>query len=341
MAHCTNAMKEAISTDPVGISRKIHKECNLYRWRWVMNRTIRYFVTGFLVINALLFSGCGSDSGSNEKIQSTGDISLSLVWNMPSIGKAPLAQRALDVVFDQEGRIDCDESGISTIYVRIYDQTSGELVKDNGEGWQCSDHSGVIKKVTIGNRKLVCLAYDDHDNVIYRGQQLDVLVSAADTSTVQIAMEPFASEPSGLDDGARIYENTLEIECTPVLYAAQYRLQVATDKNFDVIILDETSPTPAFKSSPLSTINTYYWRICAVDMHGSQGAWSTTRTVDVALPPTVSTDPATNISPTAAVLNGTVTPTVNLFYSRQAHIFENFSTCAIDICWIVGGVERP
>lgn len=111
-----------------------------------MNTTTRYFVVGFLLINALILSGCGSDAGSKDKSHATGDIPLALVWNTSAGADRAISRRAPELVFDeQKNRIDCDASGISTIYVIVYDQAGGGFVKDNGDGWNCSDHSGVVK----------------------------------------------------------------------------------------------------------------------------------------------------------------------------------------------------
>lgn len=281
-----------------------------------MNRIATYLAIGFVLITAPLFLNCGSGSGADKDTSSketaTGEVALALVWETPDSAKTNITRRALAPVFNEDGTLNCEESQIDNIYVHIYNQASGASLANNGAGWPCSAHEGVVENVPPSKdgtdyRKLVCLARDKDQNVIFRGQQADIRISSENTEYVQVKMATFTTDPSGVADGTQTSDDTLTFQCSTVPNASGYHLQVATDEGFTNVEFDETSATAAI-ATQFTTSNTYYWRICAVDTHGLEGAWTTPRTVTVTLPPLVSTQPASQITATAAVLNGKVNP---------------------------------
>ena len=54
-------------------------------------------------------------------------------------------------------------------------------------------------------------------------------------------------------------------------------MQVATDEDFDDILIDQTTPSLTFENATLIPSTKYYWRISAIDRHANIGAESEAR----------------------------------------------------------------
>ena len=73
---------------------------------------------------------------------------------------------------------------------------------------------------------------------------------------------PFLAQPAA----EQVEDADVTFDCTPVVGATAYHLQVAQDAGFDSIVLDEDDmPTCHFDASGLAN-GTYYWRVASVAM---------------------------------------------------------------------------
>ncbi len=70
--------------------------------------------------------------------------------------------------------------------------------------------------------------------------------------------------------GATIADQTPPFQWDPYILPTQYRIQVATDQYFMIIVIDTVISTPAFEPTEKLDNNTYYWRSAA----WVNGAWS-------------------------------------------------------------------
>ena len=198
-----------------------------------MKSTIRLLLSGLLLFHALLFISCDNDPGSNTDKQSnledesTGTIALELVWKTSDVSVADAMHHTAELVLNDDGTIDCDQSKVDKIYVSIY-EANGDFLFDNGPGWDCNEHEGLLKNVPVGNsRKLVCLARDENNNVIHRGEQPGINVLGGQTiDPVQITMTSFTCDLLAPEDGAIVNSDTIEFQCGEVENAASYQCQL-------------------------------------------------------------------------------------------------------------------
>ncbi|MBA4368939.1 MAG: hypothetical protein C0403_15025, partial [Desulfobacterium sp.] len=131
----------------------------------------------FIISIHFLLTSCSNDPERSNNIsihgnQETGPLAITLNWkgaDNTDIQDGAVRQ-ASAVVLHENGTIDCQGSNLTTIYISIYDQSNNAFITDNGQGWNCEDHQGVILEVSSGTgRKIVCLGKDGNGNVMYRG----------------------------------------------------------------------------------------------------------------------------------------------------------------------------
>jgi phosphodiesterase/alkaline phosphatase D-like protein len=151
--------------------------------------------------------------------------------------------------------------------------------------------------------------------VAWDGQSL--WIAKTDQFTIYRLNAPYYHTPPAAPvlvspaDGATGQPSSLTLSWQVSLEAATYRLQVSTSTSFATRVFDDSTITGISQQvSGLASGTTYYWRVNAKNSGGTSAyssTWSFTPT-GVAVPPTVTTNTATNVGSTSATLNGTVSP---------------------------------
>ncbi len=273
------------------------------------------------LISILFFlTSCSNDPDHSNNVsihgdQETGPLSISLNWKGAdhTENQNGEVRQASAVVLNENGTIDCLGSNLTTIYVSIYDQSNNAFITDNGQGWNCEDHQGVILEVSSGTgRKIVCLGKDGSGNVMYRGEQTDVTViggiAPSEAKPVNVDMKSFTTTLSPVDDDNTANVDTPQFQWEAITNASGYQVQVSKNADFSSIQMDEQSTTSNFTTPAFPSSGTYYWRVRPIDIHGSEGAWSSAQPLNLLLPPASSTNDATSVTGSSAELSGAINP---------------------------------
>ena len=278
----------------------------------------------YLFISCILFliASCSNDSEtkSNQDLydnQTTGPLALKLNWknygdDIDLPGSA--TRKACALVLNSDGTVNCQESNIATIFVNIYDQgNDNAFITNNGSGWDCEIHQAVLDDVLAGTgRKIVCIGKDSDGNVLYRGEKIDVTVIGGIAPTeaipVSIDMNPFTTTLASVDDDNTSNIDTPTFQWEAIPNASSYQVQVSTDDDFSTIQFDEKPTTSEFITPAFSSSGDYFWRVRPIDIHGSEGAWSSVQPLNILLPPVSSINDASSVTATSANLSGTINP---------------------------------
>jgi hypothetical protein len=109
--------------------------------------------------------------------------------------------------------------------------------------------------------------------VFLLGTLVFLLGCAQPSPEVSLPVEFSLQMPS---DGSAIVSRTPTLEWKCSIDAAYYRLQVATDKGFAILVIDEARLGNTSYNVPPGTLThdrTYYWRVNATSS-GKTSAWS-------------------------------------------------------------------
>ncbi|MBI3005411.1 MAG: fibronectin type III domain-containing protein [Ignavibacteriales bacterium] len=110
-------------------------------------------------------------------------------------------------------------------------------------------------------------------------------------------------------NGATNLDTAVTLQWNVAAGATLYHLQVSSNSGFSSLVLDDSSITQTSRTVQLFHNTTYYWRVRAKNSGGSSAfsaSWNfTTKAVNA---PTVTTNPATEIASSSAILNGVVNP---------------------------------
>ena len=239
----------------------------------------------FLLLT-LLPSSCGDDQqGSvSDGSDATASANLTIRWN-----DTPVPQDSAPV---RAAALDCAAGGVAQVVCEVYDAEGNWLV--TGGPWDCEAGSGRVEGIPPGqDRIFVVLAGDELGNIRYQGETTGVSIEAGEiTEGVVIDAYLFIPTLSAPEDGAEdIDPNTVSLEWETVENAEEYLVQVATDVDFETIVINDTTPATAYAPSTLGPLTEYFWKISAVDMHTNTGADSEVRSF-------VTSDCAYTISPT-------------------------------------------
>ena len=154
-------------------------------------------VCGLAILLIMLFlSACGdgSDSGdislgSSQSEIETGSAMLKIKWQDASIIKGDLDSLA-------EEALDCEGAGVATITCKVYDDTGNLLT--NGDPWPCSEHSGSLDGIPVGQDRIFVILGEDADgNINFQGQKLNITIDQIPDNDVG-TIEAHSFVPEGL-----------------------------------------------------------------------------------------------------------------------------------------------
>jgi hypothetical protein len=95
-------------------------------------------------------------------------------------------------------------------------------------------------------------------------------------------LPPFIQSPS---DGADLREKTARFEWLNVAKVVKYHLQVAEDRNFQVIVTDARDISGVSYETGILDFKTYYFRVSSIAADGYEGLWSDTLSFNIIPPP--------------------------------------------------------
>ncbi len=249
-------------------------------WKIICAKTHTFFRTSikdyffasliFLLCISLLW-GCGNDvqGVSTAGYSDTGSATLTIRWHdTQSFQNLAALQVSLD----------CQASGIEDVVCNVYDTSTGTLLVTGGP-WDCQAHSGTIEGIPVGqDRTFVLLAEDFNGNVKWRGEVTGITIIAGNNNE-SVGVDAYQFIPSLIfpNNGDIIDPDDFSLEWEPLVNAVEYIVQVATDEDFDDIVIDETTPGSTYEPATLTPSTQYYWKISGVDLYASIGAESETR----------------------------------------------------------------
>ncbi len=225
-------------------------------------------VQGIIIILAsimiFIFSGCGDEPEQQvEKSKESGRIALSITWK---------TQSADSDIQNPDGTLNCENSDVAYIYAAVYDSENRFLGDSGSQGWDCNEHSGVIEGIEAGEgRRIVILGKNLNNEVVFRGEQNNVTVTAGQTVKPEpIVAEPFSPELIEPDDGATLTSGAFKLQWSNVPGATEYQIVISMNSDLSNPVIKTTTATE-YPSEGLSTDVLYYWRVDAVDNFGNTG----------------------------------------------------------------------
>lgn len=218
-----------------------------------------------------LLWGCGNDvqGVSTSGYSDTGSASLTIQWH--------------DTQYFQNSKavqtsLNCQASGIELVVCNVYDTSTGTLLAIGGP-WDCAAHSGTINGIPVGqDRTFVLCAEDFNGNVKWRGEVTGVtIVAGQNNENVNVDAYQFVPYLIFPDNGDIVDPDSTSLEWEPLANAVEYIVQIATDEDFDDIIIDQTTPGPTYEPAILTPSTKYYWKISGIDLYANLGSESETR----------------------------------------------------------------
>ena len=220
----------------------------------------------------MILNNCGDGSNSASTLQSTDTTSASLkiYWHNGS-GQQDLGVDKLAAA------LDCTASGVEHVICQVYD-TSGDLLATGGP-WSCSVGTGRINGIPAGSdRTFVVLAEDVDGSIRYHGQTFGITIEVNKvTEGVIVNASPFIPPLIVPQDGAELDPNGFYFEWGRLENAGGYIVQVAEDRDFQSIVVDESVEGTTYSPSALSPLAIYFWRVFAVDAFENEGTASQIR----------------------------------------------------------------
>ena len=154
------------------------------------------------------------------------------------------------------------------------------------------------------DRTAVVLGKDINGDVLYRGEQSGITVTAgetADAGTIVVELFNPALNPPVLispTNEETVKSGSFSFQWNPVYGASENQIQVSTDTNFTSTVIDETVTTTYHTPTTTLSAGTYYWRLRTEDSYGNQSAWSEVRSFIVATEPGVAPSAPIGVTPT-------------------------------------------
>jgi hypothetical protein len=175
---------------------------------------------------------------------------------------------------------------VQSIAIGIYDEEGRLLVDMDDATFDCSEGKGIVDNVPSGiGIRLVVLAkgtvsYSTTDAVYLWGEYPDIIAVEKGRTTLLGTIDASSFIP-GLShpvSGAVVDKDTLQLEWTPVIGAARYKISVS--KVGSSVTRDYYSTETAFTPPPsdesyFTTYTSYEWTVTAIDDYGNQGVRST------------------------------------------------------------------
>jgi hypothetical protein len=231
-----------------------------------------YLSSTLLVFIIVILSNCGDGPNSATTLQSTetASASLKIYWHNEA-----------DQHHLEEDRfaaaLDCTASAVDHVVCQVYD-TSGALLATGGP-WSCSVGTGRINGIPPGSDRIfVVLAEDVDGSIRYHGQTSGITIEANKvTEGVIVDASPFIPTLIVPPDGAELDPNGFYFEWERLENTDGYIVQVAEDRDFQSIVVDEFVEGTTYSPSALSPLAIYFWRVFAVDAFENEGTASQIR----------------------------------------------------------------
>jgi hypothetical protein len=249
-----------------------NSEISHAKTRTFFRKTIRdlSFASLIFLLCISLLSGCGND-GQGVSIagySDTGSASLTIRWH---------DTQSFQNLAALQVSIDCQASGIEDVVCNVYDTSTRTLLATGGP-WDCAAHSGRIEGIPVGpDRTFVVLAEDINGNVKWQGQVIGVTIIAGKNEDVGVDAYQFIPSLIFPDNGDIVDPDATSLEWEPLVNAVEYIVQVATDEDFDDIVIDEMTPGSTYEPATLTPSTQYYWKISGIDLYSNIGSESETR----------------------------------------------------------------
>ncbi|MFO7559166.1 MAG: PKD domain-containing protein, partial [Desulfobacterales bacterium] len=230
-------------------------------------------VQGIFVIHAFviifIFAGCGGEPERlEENSAESGRIALSITWKTQSADSSDIQ--------NPDGTLNCENSDVAFVYAAVYDSDDIKLGDSGSQGWDCNMHSGVIEGIKAGEgRKIVILAKNQNDDVIFRGERNNITVTAGQTVKPEpVEAYPFSPELTNPESNSTITNGRLVFRWLDVPGASFYEISISTAIDFNDIIESQIISETTYNSVGLDSRNVYHWRVRALDNQGNEGDWS-------------------------------------------------------------------
>ena len=217
-------------------------------------------VTAILFLFIFLACSDGPQS-SNKNSSGSGSIALNLSMKNATVKTNGSPTRA----------IDCGT--VSKIQAIFYNQNNQTILE--GPEWDCSLHQGTISGIPAGsNYKVVTVGKDSDSNVVIRGENNEITITAGQTGSADVELSTFAIESSSLSPSASsnlfLCDNVTLNWGTPD-GAASYEVSMATSSDMsDATVYTTTENT--YAPTDLIAETTYYWQVEARDAYGNTSA---------------------------------------------------------------------
>ena len=223
------------------------------------------------LIVALWACGCGSKDAPMSG-QTSPDKQDQAIGEAPH----PTGQVAFHVTYVRHSRRLAKPAAVDSMTAYVYEPAGQKIAE------QSLDHIGSRWKALItvpaGDDRRVDLAAYDGDAVTWLGADVDVDVTAGQTTTADVAMKEFVSDIAGLD--SLDTDGSYTVTWSGVEDATEYTLEESTDETF-------SSPTSYTVSDTVRAIThaedgTYWYRVKATSKYGD-GKWCTAQSIVVAI----------------------------------------------------------
>ena len=228
------------------------------------------FFASMIFLLCISMWACGNDGQgvSTAGYSDTGSASLTIRWH---------DTQSFQNLAALQVSIDCQASGIEDVVCNVYDTSTGTLLATGGP-WDCVAHSGTIEGIPVGqDRTFVVLAEDINGNVKWQGEVTGVTIIAGSNEDVGVDAYQFVPSLIFPDNGDIVDPDATSLEWEPLVNAVEYIVQVATDEDFDDIVIDEMTPGSTYEPATLTPSTQYYWKISGIDLYSNIGSESETR----------------------------------------------------------------
>ncbi|MFH2066635.1 MAG: PKD domain-containing protein [Pseudomonadota bacterium] len=237
--------------------------------RVLQKNGMQKFIFIFVLTGLLIFSGCSDrPEHSEENTTEPGRIALSISWRTQSADSSDIQ--------NPDGTLNCESSEVATIYAAVYDSDNQFLGDSGSQGWDCHMHSGVIEGIEAGEgRRVIILAKNQNGDVVFRGEQTNITVTAGQT----VKPEPveafiFSPELTNPKSNSTVTNGAFTFQWLRASGASAYEISISLTIDFSDIIESDTVPSETYDPEGLDFGFVYYWRVRAIDSHGNAGAWS-------------------------------------------------------------------
>lgn len=216
-----------------------------------------------------ILCACDNNMGTYEhSATDTGSIAFSVIWNRGPNNSLSVQPRNLN---------DC--TGIDIVEADILSQDN-QMLKSGR--WPCSAHQGTITGVPIGsNRRLIVLGLNGDDEIVYRGEETGITVTAGETEVVDsIVADYFVPDLLQPENESMVDIGYFSLQWSSVEGVKEYYIAVSEDSGFNSFVFYDTTQNTTYTLTGLSGDKTYYWYVYALDNTDNNGVstdvWSFT-----------------------------------------------------------------